>query len=140
VYGNWNHYQTLRSPSRPSNKAQRFRSCAQISVSYQLAADAYHNIDKNNLPKSPFLSKLQTTYNSINISPTLPLHQPTSTFHSSIYLLLLVVQASATLHTMPFLPSSSPSFASFDLPHLATTFTTLPVNVPFFPLINSAFP
>jgi hypothetical protein len=45
---------------------------------------------------------------SINISSTSPLHQLTSTSHSFIYPLLLVVQASTTLHTLPFLHLSSP--------------------------------
>jgi hypothetical protein len=50
-------------------KGQLFRSCAQPSVSYNLAADVYHNANISNLPQfnswtSPFISQLTTLYNN----------------------------------------------------------------------------
>jgi hypothetical protein len=50
-------------------KGQLFCSCAQPSVSYNLAADVYHNYNTNNPPpfhfwNSPFISELSTIYHT----------------------------------------------------------------------------
>ncbi len=63
---------TIKFKTKLSNlqtKGQLFCSCAQPSISYNLAADVYHNCDTSNFPSfhswtSPFTSQLTTYYNN----------------------------------------------------------------------------